>query len=316
MSYHSGWLLERTDAGPGSFEMLVACQPPARGLVHLLCDSVVPFTRPEIWREAGRIRASSFVRPLHGAALIRSNYGNLEAVAADTGGALAHFWKSSQAGWRGPTVMSPDQAAGSPAFLQSGFGTRGNFEVIVPRRGGGLAHFWRDNDRGANVVWHEAPNRPFAAGDWTGVAVIHSGFGNLEVVGVCAGNLFFLWQNGPGGVWSPARNIGTGIIGRPAFIQSTYGNAGNFEVVAAMENGGLMHRSRNNDAPLFPWSQPVAVGPASIKFDDVTLLQNSSGALEVTARVAGRAAYKRFRRVTPDAAWDGPIGGPVIQCDA
>lgn len=37
------------------------------------------------------------------------------------------------------------------------------------------------------------------------------------------------------------------------FIQSRFGNRGNFEIVLPRTGGGLVHFWRNNDAPANPW---------------------------------------------------------------
>jgi hypothetical protein len=314
MPYHSGWFLERTDLGQGNFEALTACPPLARGLVHVAHTPSVPFTAPEIWREVSRIRSAGFPGPFLGASILRSSYGNLEAVCAQVDGTLAHFWKSESGGWRGPIVL-PARAAGAPAFIQGRYGSAGNFEVLVPQAGGGLAHLWRDNDHGANVHWRSAQHDPDGRPGWSGVALLFASSGNLEVVGVRKTALIGLTQNGVGGPWRPTAFIGTRATGRPALIQTTYGHPGDFDLVVAKAGGGLAHYWRNNAVPARPWSRATLFGPAEMVFDDVSIIQSSSGGLEVLARLAGRSICKRFRRPAPDARWDGPYTGPSFSCD-
>jgi len=236
-------------------------------------------------------------------------------VVVQKDGAVAHFWKNGIFGWSGPTFL-PGKAAGVPAFVQSGFGRCGNFEVIAPSPGGGLRHFWRDND--GSVLWHRAPP-PQGDGNWSGVGLIYSNFGHLEVVGVRDERLTFLWQDGPAGVWrreeiDPAR----AVKGRPAFIQSTYGVRGNFEVVGLTDVGGLVHYWRNNDAAGFPWSAGTLLPPVPnappLHFDDVTMIQSSYGRLEVVARDASRSAILHYREGL-GLHWEGPISGPAMTCD-
>jgi hypothetical protein len=240
-----------------------------------------------------------------------STYGNLEVVAAEGGGQVAHFALVGIWGWQGPAFLPGVLAAGPPAFIQSRFGGTGNFEVIVPSADGGLVHVWRDNDHGD--VWRLAAP-PIATGNWTGVGLVHSSFGNLEIVGIMDGDLVFLWQNGAGGPWSAPFIIDRGLRGRPGFVQSDYGGAsGNFEVVAARVDGGLSHYWRNNSAPNFPWSLPVTfheTADSGDLFEDVAVIQSSFANLEVLARQSRTSAVSHFRAawaapwVQPDLPWD------------
>ena len=317
----SGWAIERTGSPHGKLEMVACCPAPRRGLTHFLHSLDLPFTPPEIWTKAESIRYSAFTGPFFGAAAIVSRAGDLEMIAAQTDGALAHFSYHGTFGWSGPTFL-PGKASGPPAFIQSRFGGVGNFEVIVPRPGGGLSHFWRDNNGGE--VWHEA-SRPVATGVWSGLGLIHSNFGNLELVGIREGSLEHFWQNGPGGAWLitvPLSNAAD-FVGRPALIQSTYGTGGNFEVVAAKTSGQLVHYWRNNGVPGFPWSDGIALAPLaaqpSYAFDDVTLFQSSYGRLEVFAREKFQEKRSVFWLIHYRAAlgqdWEGPIKGLTIPYD-
>jgi hypothetical protein len=274
----------------------------------------VPFTVPEIWRVAGRIRNAAFPGPFLGASIARTTYGNLEAICAQQDGTLAHFWKSDRDGWRGPFPL-PGRAAAAPAFIQGEYGGAvRNFEVVVPRPGGVLAHLWRDNDRGDHPLWRTA-TAPDAGPGWSGVALLYSALGNLEVAGVQNDNLIGLTQTGPGGAWHQRINIDTGVRGRPALIQTSYVQPGNFDLVAAKSDGGLAHYWRNNAVAQPTWARTAAFGPKEMVFDEVSILQSSSGALEVLARLAGENGCKRFRRPAPDADWEGPYSGPSFSAD-
>jgi len=313
MADHSGWFLERRELGEGRYEALITSPAPGRGLVHVTQSPAVPFTLPEIWRVASRIRNASFPGPFIGASIVRSTYGNLEAVCAQADGGLAHFWKSDRGGWRGPIIL-PAQAGAAPAFIQGRYGGVGNFEVVVPQAGGGLAHLWRDNDRGANPPWRCA-QQPDTGDVWSGVALLYSSFGNLEAVGIRNGELICLTQNWAGGAWVKSAPLDTKVQGSPALVQTTYAQPGNFDVVVAKVDGGLAHYWRDNAAVARTWYPTTRFGPREIAFDDVAILQCSSGALEVLARVAGQSACKRFRRSAPDAGWDGPYTGTSFSGD-
>ena len=300
--------------GEGTLEALTACARPMRGLVHVAHSPAIPFTAPETWRVVSRIRCAGFPGPFLGASLLRGSYGNLEAVCAQADGALAHFWKTERGGWRGPNLL-PMRAEGPPALIQSRYGVVGNFEVLAPQAGGGLAHVWRDNDRGASVLWRTARQpRPDTQPAWSGVALLQSNLGHLEAAGVRDGNLICLTQAGAGGAWQ-ATPIDTGAKGRPALIETTYSQPGDFDLVVARAAGGLAHYWRDNAQAARPWSAATLFGPRETVFDDVSIMQTSSGALEALARIAGESACKRFRRSAPDAGWDGPFPGPSFACD-
>jgi hypothetical protein len=272
--------------------------------------------------QAERIRSSAFTGPFYGAAIIVSGGGKLDIIVAQTDYALAHFSYDDVAGWSGPTFL-PGQAVGPPAFIQSRFGRAGNFEVIVPRPGGGLSHFWRDNDAGG--VWHQAVNQPADDGAWLGVGLIHSNFGNLEIAGVKEGSLHFLWQNGQGGAWSAPEvvHMDSRSVGRPAFIQSTFGARGNFEVVVAKTNGGLAHYWRNNDDPHLAWIVgplfDAGSNPLVYRFEDVTMFQSSYGRLEVFAAeksARNKSSYNVIHyRSGRSEPWEGPIKAVAIPYD-
>lgn len=315
----SGWVLERPDQPHGDLEMTVTCPSPYRGLAHLWHDRNLPFSTPELWNEGDRIYSSAFRGPFYGAACILSRYGNLEVVVAQTDGSLAHFWRNGIYGWRGPAFL-PGYATGPPAFIQSRFGAFGNFEVIVPRPGGGLSHFWRENDGPA--TWHEAPP-PTTTGNWSGLSLTHSSFGNLDLVGIRDHRLLFMGQDCAGGPWYGPGPIdvrhGSHLRGRPGFVESRSFPSPSFEIVAAHARAGLVHYSRNSTTK-FLWQHMSHFGNdrngGELRFDDVTIIQSSSGCLEVFAIEADNsdsgAAQVRHYRKASDSHWEGPMNLPEI----
>src|SRR5262249_17343861 len=112
---------------------------------------------------------------------------------------LVFFFRDSS-GWHGPQDVIADGepmtgGTGTPAMIQSNFGTKGNFEMVVPL-GNRLAHYFRDNDA-PGLPWHG----PFVFFDGTprpasgpsqvipispmAVALLQSNFvtpGNLELI--------------------------------------------------------------------------------------------------------------------------------------
>jgi hypothetical protein len=99
--------------------------------------------------------------------------------------------------------------------------------------------------------------------------------------------------------------------GKPAFIQSTYGNRGNFELVVPAAGGGLSHYSRNNDLEGLPWSGPVRFGIETGLISGASLIQGdfgASGNLEVMASDSeGHNLLHFWRDSGPSYNWNGPI---------
>lgn len=94
-----------------------------------------------------------------------------------------------------------------------------------------------------------------------------------------------------------------GPCGNPALIQSTYGTAGNFELVTPYPGGGMAHYWRNNDLVIPVWNGPYIFATDVGSVDAVSMIQSSYGNLEVVARIGDRLAhfYRDFNGV-----WNGP----------
>jgi hypothetical protein len=200
---------------------------------------------------------------------------------------------------------------GTPALIQSRFGTRGNFEIVVPLAGGGIVHYWRNND---------LPGLPWAGGDTFGTSLgqidaltmIESSFGspgNLEVVARVADSLYSFWRDsGPAFAWHGPSVITNGTTGNPVLIQSRYGSKGNFELVSPLAGGGMTHLWRNNDDPTQPWSIGAPIGQSLGMVGAVTMIQSnygSPGNLDLVAR-AGTGLWSFYR----DTSWHGPSSVP------
>ncbi len=224
--------------------------------------------------------------------------GTLEAVVRmdpifDPGGTnkwLAHYYFDSVSRrWQGPFPLSADGqpivgVTGDPALIQSTFGSAGNYELLVPMNGV-IAHFWRDNSA-PGYPWHRAPDMavPIGGGQIervfpTEVAFLQGnlgapGFpGNFEAVvrmtpildpGGTNSYLAHYWfdtatmgWNGPSAIIADGQEI-TGVSGPPAMIQSSFGNAGNLEVLVPLGRR-VAHLWRDNDAPGLPWHRAADV---------------------------------------------------------
>jgi len=88
----------------------------------------------------------------------------------------------------------------------------------------------------------------FGEGNFDAVAMIHSTFGNLEVLARKGSNIYHFWRESK----APFKWHNNGIIAKDAhgahsFIQSRYGKVGNFEAILPNKiGGGLRHIYREN----------------------------------------------------------------------
>jgi hypothetical protein len=178
------------------------------------------------------------------------------------------------------TPEPPQPATFRRNFIESTFGNLGNFELLVPQDAL-IRHYFRDNDD-AQLRWHLLGDRvlsyavpPNQLGSKPrSVTLIQSKFlgdgvhGNFEaIVRVAAPvvidpdrlHFWFLLSNQGG--WNGPLDIETdgepivGVTGEPAFIESTFGNLGNFELL--VPQGQLIkHYFRDNDDPQLRWLLP------------------------------------------------------------
>src|SRR5581483_142520 len=214
-------------------------------------------------------------------------------------------------------------------MIQSTYGKQGNFEIVIPK-GERLVHYWRDNDAAGFPDWrdNDAAGFPWHAGSEIkgvsnksgitaetvkGATLLQSTFGgNLEVLAwlhttrsevmgtdgskVASDYLVHYVRDattmkwsGPGLVVADGKLI-EGVTATPAFIQSTVGRQGNFEMVVP-QGERLVHYWRDNDAAGFPWHAGSEIKGASNKsgttaetVKGATLLQSTFGGnLEVLA---------------------------------
>jgi len=232
-----------------------------------------------------------------GIGLIQSTfYGHLEVVLRE-GSQLVSTWRDGNGRWQGRTLL-PGSAApvGSPAFIQGRLGGAvGNFEVVAPLSGGGFGHWYRSNNVGG-LPWSGPTG--FGSGQASGVALVHSSYGNLEIVACVGGQLVHYWRGG--NTWNGPNLIASGVTGEPDLIQASNGN---FEVVAPLAAGGVGHWWRDNNSTSMAWHGPTAFGagqPAG-----VGLVQSKAGKLCVVARFADHLEYWQ-RDDGGTWAWQGP----------
>ncbi len=216
--------------------------------------------------------------------------------------------ESSNAAAPSATVASAafSSASDHSGFLIQGrFGERGNFEVIVPHSASGLLHFWRSNDK-SDSEW--VFQRHFARGDrlqhYRALSFIHSNFGNnFDLVAVLGNTLLHTYRDSEY-QWRRFVDVGLGVSGSPALIQSRFGQRGNFEVVAPSTGNGLRHFYRDNDALSRRWSEADSFAADEGHFSAAALIQSNYGVqLEVVATVGTRLLH--YRR-DASRVWHGP----------
>ncbi len=114
--------------------------------------------------------------------------------------------------------------------------------------------------------------------------------------------------------WSVARVPSKRTEGTSGFfLQSEFGNKGNFELLVPRADGGLVSFWRDNDAPDMPWKEPSVFAQAAGHVDAVSMIQsnfsaagNGPGNLEVVCRIGNRLAFY-WRKDTPPFNWSGAI---------
>ncbi len=203
-----------------------------------------------------------------------------------------------------------------------GSGTHSNFELVTPHTSGGFSAYYRNNDKNDAFVENYTWFGPKAAG-WgniQGIALLENnvynpsgpiapipGYGNLEVMATIDGQLYHFWRdrNDASRPWSSGTWVTWGVRGQPGFIQSNQ-NRRNFEVVVALQNGGLAHWWRSHDDPNnMSWHQSIQFAQG-ITFDSVSLIQSNFGGgnLEIIARSTNGKLYHMWRE--GDTQWSTP----------
>ena len=269
-----------------------------------------------------------------------------EPIPQGAADSLANYYfdfKAQQ--WFGPfTVIADDNTVtgvtGKPVIIQSDFG---NFEMVVPQ-GNTLMHYWRDNSDGgqpwqyANHPWHkgfEIISPSFGSKmQLGGVGFFQSkrfksgpsNLGNFEVIAHITEQSPFVGGGTIDGLnsytldwgtmkWTieavlPDGNTVSGVTGRPAYIESDFGN---YEVIVPQGNR-LAHYWRDNSAPNRPWHKglpdiPLLVNltfqwvPDSISFFQSKIFRSGSG---------GNGSFEVLVHLTPSGiTGKGGAGTPT-----
>ena len=197
--------------------------------------------------------------------------------------ALATFDSASRR-WGTPTPIEVrgariTGATGVPAVIQSDYGDYGNTEMLVPE-GDKLVHYWRANDNPARP-WDRGAAIGFGAGALgggstvarrpLGVALLQSSIkgdgahGNYEAVvwvrptvASTGDAIDWITFDTASRQWSTPRPVLVNgqpiadVTGTPAIVQSSFGQAGNYEMLVP-QGKLLVHYWRNNDVAARPW---------------------------------------------------------------
>lgn len=200
--------------------------------------------------------------------MIQASHKNFEVIARHND-RLNWYFRDEYFNWNGPWPMHADGTeivgvSGNPVLVQSTYGTIGNYELLVPLAAGGLAHFWRENDH-PERPWHRGPI--FGGSQrYEAISMIHSGYGNLEVVARSDCRLKFFFRDhrfnwiGPSAIIADGWEVDDACMGNPVLIQSTYGEHNNFELLVPRLDDSLTAYWRDNDTTGKAWHGPHQFG--------------------------------------------------------
>lgn len=200
------------------------------------------------------------------------------------------------------TAINPDpwtkRRSHNGNLIESGNGQLfRNFEVFATAPGNAVRHYWRD---GSSNNWAVAETQ---ANDCAGMPTVTSTTynRNFEMIYPTTSNMLHhrfydqgagQWKDG--GVFGP--NTVKGVAG---FIQGDFGAPGNFEVVAALANGTLVHWWRN--AGNFAWAQSAVFG-SNVAFGGATLVQRFDRGLDYIC-VNNDGTMQRYYRPMNTGIW-------------
>jgi hypothetical protein len=283
----------------GNFELAVPAA--GTGLLYYWRDNdhAMFWNGPDaVFTDAGHFDAVS---------MIQSNYGDpghMELIAR-RGDRLSFMFRDSDpvTPWHGVWDIAQG-VAGTPALIQSNFGSQGNFEVVVPSAGNGLLHFWRDNDNG--MTW----NGPVAFfqnwGHFDAVTLIQSNYaGHFEGIARRGNELYFFFHDTD---WHGPWLIGNGATGNPVLFQSRFGSQGNFELTVPSLGGGVDYYWRDNDNGM-TWHGPYRLFANMGPVDAIGMFQSnygSPGNFEMVLR-QGQALRFAFPRRHQSVAGPFPL---------
>jgi hypothetical protein len=255
----------------------------------------------------------------HSTFLVQSSHGgvgNFELLIPRlAGGGAAHFWRDNDdpaTPWiaSGLAFGSPDDVY-ALSLIQGPLGTAGNLEAVA-LEGSQLVHHWRDD--GESWRWQARTMLPGSVPVSHSVALIqssHGSVGNYEVLAPVAasggGGLAHWWRdNDASGLpWNGPTFFGSGSVEAVAIAQTTFGPAGNLEVVARM--GSVLGHYWRDDGGTWGWNGPTAIPSAQGVSGQHAFVQGALGNFEIIAPLAGGGLAHWWRDNADNAlTWHGP----------
>lgn len=194
--------------------------------------------------------------------------------------------------------------AANPSFIEDSNGKRQL--VAVDAEHSGVVHI---SFEGADLTDHRWTSaKTFgssASSPIVGLSLLQTTVndpGSLRVLANSNGKLLHLSRGGQTGVWNEPNPVlpSVQVSGVPAFLQHTYRNQGNLDLVSPAEKGGLFQSYLNYGNPTGNWSQPVYFGGEIGVASGVGITQiptwpdGSPGFLEVIA-IAGNKIWNTYR---------------------
>jgi hypothetical protein len=336
---YSGSFIQSHFGTKGNFELLVS-DSDENGFAQFFRENDVdglpwrgPFTIDNTaeGNPVGRVDAISLIQANN---FGTPGLGDLNVIVR-SGDNLKLFWQEDRGThpWHTGETLPGSGYTGTPAFIQSRFGEKDNFEVLVPlSNGSGFAHLWRDNDsddlhwNGPSIIQRTVEGD--AIGRVDAISLIQAnnfgtpGLGDLNVIVRSGDNLKLFWMSDNTKEWHTGETLpGSGYTGTPAFIQSRFGEKGNFEVLVPLSNGsGFAGFWRDNDSPDLHWNGPfridrTAEGNSVGIVDAISLIQANNfgtgglGDLNVIVRT-GDTLNLFWREDSGDRPWHGPYPLP------
>jgi len=183
-------------------------------------------------------------------------------------------------------------------IIESGDGAlHRNFEVWALAPGNAIRHYWRD---GNTLNWAVAETQ---ANDCAVVPTVTATTYNRNfemIYPTTGGRLHHRFFEQATGQWKDGPVFGPGNVNGPiGFIQGDFGAPGNFEVVAALTDGTLVHWWRNEAN--FAWGQSVVFG-SGIAFGAATLVQRFDRGLDYVC-VNNDGTMQRYCRLISNGNW-------------
>lgn len=203
--------------------------------------------------------------------------------------------------------------AANPAFIEDPSGKREL--VAVHAAHSGIVHISFGKPDLTDHRWSPATAFGTTAGTpISGLSLLQTTVndpGSLRVLANTKGKLSQLSRGGKSGVWSESYPVlpSVSVTGVPSFLQHTYKDQGNLDLVAPAASGGVLHSYLDKGIPDGSWAKPVYFATGLGTVSSVGLVQiptwpdGSPGFLEVIA-IANDKIWNTYRDAS--GTWKEP----------